>query len=385
MKSKLISSFLCIIFLSMTFSPAYANEPVDVHADRSDYTFFINETRINFRAYDIDGNIHVNLFEIAHAFSGTEKQFTTRWVDRNRILSITTGVQHNVIGLVSSRGGIITGSAVLSETIMMLNGKEIDVPGYRVAGTIYFDIRNIARELDFSITRYPSEKAIKIDTNKPFSESSVKRIIDPTKPMIALTFDDGPSHVTEPILDTLEKHGSVATFYVVGNRITRNVKNREIVLRAFEAGNEIANHSHTHKFFTRISDETIRSEIINANNAIESITGEPPTHMRPPYADMDRRVRNAIAAQGMPIILWSVDPSDWLTRNADRTFDHVMENVKDKDIILLHDMWEPSGEAAIRLIPALIEKGFQLVTVSELMYHSGITMQPGTVYNSGSN
>jgi len=386
MFKKVALLILCLlIFISIANIFAYASESGDSHAIRSDYAFYINGSRVNFRVYDIDNETFLNLFDVAHAFTGTDKQFTVRWSDRNRVLNITTGVSQTAIRLVTPRSGIDAGSARPTDTKLMINENEIDITGYRIAGNVYFNLREIAREMDFNIEKYPADKIIKIDTTEPFTESIIIRTIDPAKPMIALTFDDGPSYVTIPILDELEKHGAVATFYVVGNRITRNESNRAIVLRAFEAGNEIANHSHSHRFFTRISDEAIRSELINANNAIESIIGEPPKHMRPPYADMDRRVRNAIAAQGMPIILWSVDPSDWLTRNADRTFDHVMENIKDKDIILLHDMWEPSGEAAIRLIPALIEKGYQLVTVSELMHHSGITMLPGTVYNSGIN
>jgi len=382
-KKVVLFIFCLIIFISVTNIFTYAAEPDDMSADLSEVMFFVDGSRVNFRAYDFNGDVLLNLFEVANVFSGTNKQFAVKWTDRNRSLSVAIGVPQNVIGPVSARTGIQAGSVRPVDTKLLIDGKEIKASGYRIAGTVYFDLYDIARGLDFHIERNPTEKTVQINTDKTFAESTVIRIIDPTKPMIALTFDDGPSHVTESILDTLDKYGAVATFYVVGNRITRNVKNREIVLRAFEAGNEIANHSHTHKFFTRISDETIRSEIISANNAIESITGTPPKHMRPPYADMDRRVRNVIAGTGLPIILWSVDPSDWLTRNADKTFDHVMENVKDKDIILLHDMWEPSGEAAIRLIPALTEKGFQLVTVSELMYHSNITMQPGVVYNNG--
>jgi len=383
MFKKVVLFTFCLLFISVTNIFSYASEPGDLRAVRSDYDIFVNGSRINFRAYDINNETHLNLFDIAQVFSETNKQFAARWSDRNGTLNITTGVSHSAIGFITPRNGVNAGSAKPSDTKLLLNKKEIDITGFTVSGSVYFNLRETARIMDFNIEKYPTEKIIKIDTYEPFSENIIKRIIDPTKPMIALTFDDGPSHVTVTILDELEKHNAVATFYVVGNRITRNETHRAIVLRAFTAGNEIANHSHSHRFLTRISDEAIRSEMINVNKAIESIIGIPPTHMRPPYADMDRRVRNVIAEQGLPIVLWSLDPSDWQTRNAEKTFDRVMENVKDKDIILLHDMWEPTGEAAVRLIPALIEKGFQLVTVSELMHHSGITMQPGTVYNSG--
>jgi len=384
MKIKLLSFLLCILIISFTvIIPVDASEPIDIHAERSDYIFLINGTRINLRAYSIEGDIFVNLFQVAHALSGTEKQFTLRWSDRNRVLNITEGVPHRTIGVVSPRGSGSSGLLKPADTKLMINGDEPDAIGYTLSGDIYFALRDIARIFDFCIERFPAENMIDINTSQPFTESTVKRVIDPTMPMVALTFDDGPSFVTEMILDELEKHGAVATFYIVGNRITRNERQKEILLRAHEAGNEIANHSHSHRFFTRISDDAIRAEIRNANDAIESLIGVAPVTMRPPYADMDRRVRNVIAEFGLPIILWSIDPQDWLTRNAETTFNRIMDNVKDKDIILLHDMWEPSGEAAVRLIPALIEKGFQLVTVSELMYYSEINMNPGEVYNSG--
>ena len=202
--------------------------------------------------------------------------------------------------------------------------------------------------------------------------------IDPSLPMIALTFDDGPGGLTDKVLDLLELHGVVATFYVIGNQVERN---RETVLRAFNLGCEIANHTWSHSSLDQISADGIRSQLMNTNTAIESITGSPPLHMRPPFGRINSEVKNVTRELGLPIILWSIDPSDYLQgRTSEAIYELIMEDVKDKDIILLHDIHERTIRATEWLIPSLIERGFQFVTVSELMHFSDITLDPGDSY-----
>jgi len=362
--------------------PVGAAEERNTRAIWSEYTITVDGTKAPIRIFDIDGNVFVSPFEVAKAFSGSESQFATGWIEKNRLLRITSGVQHTVIGFNLSGRVLRNSTAKPVEIDIQHNGIYIPVSAYSITNDIFIDLYEIAKLLDFCLERFPVDKIININTSKSYDESATIRMIDPDKPMIALTFDDGPSYVTVMILDALEKYGGVATFYVVGNRISRNQRQREILLRAHEMGNEIANHSWSHPFLSRISEDRVRRELVRTNEVIESITGEPPVNMRPPYADINSSVFRVTADLGLPIILWSVDPSDWRTRNANTTFKRVMENIEDRDIVLLHDLWEPSGEAAVRLIPALIEKGFQLVTVSELMYHSGITPIPGQIYES---
>jgi len=206
------------------------------------------------------------------------------------------------------------------------------------------------------------------------------RIIDPASPMIALTFDDGPSQYTLPILDVLEWYGAVATFYVTGNRIENHA---DIVLRAYNSGNEIANHSWSHRKLTRLSEEAIFEDLKNTNDAIEAVTGSPPLSMRPTYGEYNEKLIKVTTELGLPVVMWTQDPMDWKTKDADATFDFIMENVKHGDIILLHDLSETTADAAFRVIPALIRRGYQLVTVTELMYYKGIAFEPGKVYNSG--
>jgi len=201
--------------------------------------------------------------------------------------------------------------------------------------------------------------------------------LDPNLPMIALTFDDGPFARTNEILDILEEHNVVATFYVIGNQVERH---SDIILRAHNMGSEIANHSWSHASFDRISDEYIHTQIYLTNAIVESITGVSPTSIRPPYGRVNDNARNITRDLGMSIMLWSVDPSDYLNRSPERIYNDVMNVLQDRDVILLHDLHARTVDATRLLVPSLIERGFQLVTVSELMYFSDITQEPGEVY-----
>lgn len=196
---------------------------------------------------------------------------------------------------------------------------------------------------------------------------------DPNAKMVALTFDDGPSKYTEAILNQLEKYGAKATFFVVGNRVSQY---SDILKRESELGMEIGNHSWDHANLTKLSESGIKAQKTQTDNAVSAVTGKNTTLFRPPYGSKSTAVASAY---NMPLILWSVDTLDWKTRNAKSTVDAVMNNVKDGDIVLMHDIYESSAKAAVELIPKLIEKGYQLVTVSELGNARG-GLKNGTVY-----
>jgi len=204
--------------------------------------------------------------------------------------------------------------------------------------------------------------------------------IDPDLPMVALTFDDGPVGRTSQILDILEQYNVVATFYVIGEQIERH---RDIVLRAHNMGSEIANHTWSHRSLDRISDEDIFAQLYYTNVAIEAVIGVPSASMRAPFGRVNDNIRNISGELGLPIVLWSIDPSDYLNRSPSRIYNDIMSEVQDRDIILLHDVHQRSVYATRYLVPSLINSGFQLVTVSELMYFSNITPEPGNIYRHG--
>ena len=231
---------------------------------------------------------------------------------------------------------------------------------------------------------YFSKKSGKMFTGKHsishylcyFSEKGVLyRKIDKKKKMVALTYDDGPSANTPKILDTLEKYDAVATFFVVGNRVSTYANT---VKRAYGMGCEIGNHTYEHKILTRTDAAGIREQVSKTNAAVKNITGTDPIVMRPPGGCVNDTVKSQT---GMPMILWSIDTLDWRTRNAASTKTAVLDHVKDGDIVLMHDLYEATANASTTIIPTLVERGYQLVTVSELAECRG-GMKDGCLYYS---
>lgn len=201
------------------------------------------------------------------------------------------------------------------------------------------------------------------------------RIVDPDKPMVALTFDDGPSVYTPRILDCLEQYDQRATFFVVGYNASRY---GSYIQRAYELGCEIGNHSNTHADLTRLNAGAVATEFSATNGYIRSAIGMDATVIRTPGGSYNRTVCSVAPA---PIIMWSLDTLDWKTRNTQKTVDSVLNNVKDGDIVLMHDIHKPTIAAAEILIPELVNRGYQLVTVSEMAQYRG-GMENGKVYFS---
>ena len=202
--------------------------------------------------------------------------------------------------------------------------------------------------------------------------------IDPAKPMVALTFDDGPSTpVTTRILNSLEANGGRATFFMVGNRVPGT---QAVVQRMNALGCEVANHTYEHKYLTKVGDSGIRSQVGLTNQKIAEACGVTPTLVRPPGGFYNQASLDTLGSMGMAAIMWDIDTLDWKTRNAQNTINVVLNQVKDGDIVLMHDIYSTSADAAEVIIPELVNRGYQLVTVSEMaQYRGGI--QAGHVYN----
>ena len=192
---------------------------------------------------------------------------------------------------------------------------------------------------------------------------------------VALTFDDGPSAAaTAKILDLLERYQVKATFFVLGNMAEALP---ELLKRQVALGCEIGNHTQGHKYLTKLSVTDMRYQIDTVNNHVEAVTGVRPRLLRPPYGAKNDYVR---AEAGMPLMLWNIDTEDWKHRNAQKTIDAVLNFVKDGDVILMHDLYATTAEACETIIPELINRGFELVTVSELFEAKGIALSAGKDY-----
>lgn len=194
------------------------------------------------------------------------------------------------------------------------------------------------------------------------------------RPMIALTFDDGPGEYTEELINCLVENNAKATFFMLGQNVEAYP---EIAKKVSDAGMELGNHSYSHPDLVTIGSEAAAQQVSNTDAALKSATGFEATVMRPPGGSFNDSVKAAI---DHPLIIWSIDTRDWATKSEDQTYQVVMDNAQDGSVVLMHDIHEWSVKAAIRMIPDLIAKGFKLVTVSELAEAKGKTLQSGNAY-----
>lgn len=190
------------------------------------------------------------------------------------------------------------------------------------------------------------------------------RYVDPNRPMIALTFDDGPYiPTTSAIVDALEYYDSVGTFFCLGNRL-RPDKEIPFIKEAIEKGNEYASHTQSHRNLTNLDSASVLEEIVTPANDLKNGFGYEITLYRPPYGARNSSVDEA---SPYPAILWNVDSEDWKSRNSETIKSTVYAQTDDKDIVLFHDIYEFTANAVIDIIPEFISQGYQLVTVTELM------------------
>lgn len=203
------------------------------------------------------------------------------------------------------------------------------------------------------------------------------RTIDPSKPMVALTYDDGPQpSVGNRIMDCLAQYGGKATFFMVGERVGSYATE---VQRMVAEGHEVANHSMNHKYFQKLGAAEIQAQVNRCNDAIEAVCGVRPRIMRLPGGNYNSTV---LANTNMPMIQWNIDTLDWKTRNAQQTINAVLSKVKDGDIILMHELYGATGDASLQIIPELTNRGYQLVTISEMAAAKGRALEPGKLYSS---
>ncbi len=198
--------------------------------------------------------------------------------------------------------------------------------------------------------------------------------IDPDKPMVALTFDDGPSIYTKKLFKVLKKYNVRVTFFVVGERVSTYA---ETIKQAGKLGCEIGSHSYSHANLGTASSATINRELNHTEKRVKKALGYYTPVMRPPYGSISDKLRKKV---GKPMILWSIDTLDWKTRNTASTVKAIMSHVEDGDIVLMHDLYSQSIDAAIKVIPKLMKKGYQIVTVSEMAQYKGKKLENGKAY-----
>ena len=195
--------------------------------------------------------------------------------------------------------------------------------------------------------------------------------------LLALTFDDGPHpQHTAALLDGLRQRGAKATFFLVGCQVELAP---ELVERMAAEGHQIGVHTLDHVQVNGLSRPDFDAQVEGLRRVLYPLVGERELWLRPPYGMMDDHTPHW--ADG-PVVLWSVDPEDWKDGNTERVVRHIVSRVRDGDIVLLHDIYPTSVEAALQVVDQLRADGWRFVTVEQLLHQKGRTGEPGQIYRA---
>ena len=195
---------------------------------------------------------------------------------------------------------------------------------------------------------------------------------------VALTFDDGPRRgTTDRLLDGLRQRDVAATFFLIGQQIEDNA---DLVTRMAEEGHQIGNHTWSHQRLDGAPAAVVEEEVGRTERALEALVGGGPYWLRPPYGMVSPAAEEHIT---VPLVKWSVDPRDWESRDTGKVTQAILEYVKPGSIILLHDIYPTSVDAALKVVDTLAAEGYWFVTVEELLWLNGVTPEAGRIYRTG--
>lgn len=375
MGKRLIFLILCFVFL---LQPAALAKPGDVTgaARYTDIVAYINNRPIP--SYSVSGYTVIAAEDLRYY------GFSVEWNESDRSLRISRDMTNNNItpvGGVYRYGrydGLKFADILETDIRTYLSGKSIE--GFNIGGTTMIYLNSLS---ECGIVKWNEEqRAAELILGgismieKPFvPEGTIPYEVNPNRPMIALTFDDGPfPEATDRILNVLGRYNSRATFFVTGSNVHAYPETaRRLGIEHMQVGN----HTYNHVKLTLASDEAVAEEIVAADRATREIIGCGTDIMRPPFWVSDERVRRVA---GLPVITWSLDTLDWKNKSADTIYQTVIKKVRDGDIILMHDTMECTAEAVEKMVPVLTDIGFQLVTVDEMAAAKGICIEPGKLY-----
>ncbi len=215
---------------------------------------------------------------------------------------------------------------------------------------------------------------IPVDILGELDEETLEDLVEEPR-YVALTFDDGPrADTTARLLDGLLERGAAATFFVIGEQIPGN----EALLRRMRSeGHQIGNHTYSHVRLLKAEKDAVVEEVHKAETLLREAVGEGSFWLRPPYGLIGAERAGLIKT---PMIYWSVDPEDWKLLNKEKVVSAVLSAVQPGDIILLHDFYSTSVDAALEIVDRLQEDGYAFVTVEELFRIQEEEPQAGVLY-----
>ena len=250
----------------------------------------------------------------------------------------------------------------------------------------YFDLRDYLNEKYFNINDLKVTPSNDVDgefkdesDDNVSNETTVNKIRDKQffkdKKLIAFTFDDGPTwSLTNNFLDELDKRNARVSFFVLGQRASSQ---KTLIKKIYNHGHSLGSHTFDHKNLLNLSADEAAYEINQTNEILLNITGENPKFLRPPYGNYNQ---NLLESTEMIFILWNVDTKDWKLRNAEKISKYIIENVEDGSIVLLHDLYKESIEAALLAMDELEKEGYAFVSLDEMASIKGISLEKHHAY-----
>lgn len=378
-KRSIITTILTIIILLLLSLIFYhvSNKKVSTNID-IDYPVFKNNKDVIIKRYLKDVNTK-NITNIKYEI-GKSNDYTTvlfKFYNKDNLENVETLIfnKNKKISL-QELFDLDKLKAVIETKKSTENKEEIDYSKINIlfndkSTTFYIKENENIKNLE--IVNNELTEAAKISLNLDESHHKEHTIQKESK-LVAFTFDDGPNKYTLDIANILEEYNASATFFEVGYNIKAHP---EITKELSERGFEIANHTTDHSKLTKLTEVKYLSKINDNNALFKELTGKDMPYLRPPYGSYNDKIK---ASAGVPIVTWSLDTRDWESRNKDKVIEMVINNIKEGDIILFHDLYESTRDAVKELMPLLKEQGYQAVSVGELFKSKGITLEAGTSY-----
>lgn len=366
----MIKKIFAVIFFCLLFTSAVWADTVERYQGKSQ----LDDNTVYFDLFNFRGTNYFSLRDIAALLNNSEGSFSMEYDNENNAVIINRNEEYVSTGTEFKKS---IGKKKTKRESCILNVKsentDFALKTYNINNRNYIALRDICQILELNTKWDANTKTITLWYYDDMGEETdicnitvlPPVIVDKSKPMVALTFDDGPSVNTGRILDTLEKYNGVATFFVTGYNAS---KYGDTLRRIVDEESQIGNHTYGHLRLTSLSAGEIQSQVNRVQEIVASATGVYPTVVRPPYGSYNDFVKANI---NLRMLNWNVDTLDWKTRNAQSTYEEVINTLSDGNVILMHDLYSQTADAVDKIVPEIINRGYQLVTVDQLIYAKG--------------